>query len=213
MILAIETSAATCSVGFYRDQHILAEFESDAAMKHSELVGSFVEKGLKELGDNVHLVVVAIGPGSFTGLRIGLSYAKGFCFGKSIPIVGVSNHQILAVQGNTDGQRYSIIDAHRQEVYLAEHKLNETAEINSHKITAIKNIANEIPIGAEIIYLAKTIPVEVEQEILKKSINIKHEKYKPSILAELGNRIFKKKGSDDPEKLEPMYIRPFAGVK
>jgi len=70
MILAIETSAFVCSVGFYSDGKPIVEYKSDAPLKHSELVGSFVEKGLQEVKDRVHLVSVAIGPGSFTGLRI-----------------------------------------------------------------------------------------------------------------------------------------------
>ena len=66
MILAIETSASVCSVGFYTDGKTILEYSSDAPMKHSELVGSFVEQGLQKIKDEISLVSIAIGPGSFS---------------------------------------------------------------------------------------------------------------------------------------------------
>ena len=213
MILAIETSASICSVGFYSETNIIAEYKSEAPMKHSELVGSFVEKGLKKINEEIHLVAVAIGPGSFTGLRIGLSYAQGFCFGRKVPIVGVSNHQILAAQKNENNETYTIIDAHRQELYLAKHKLNDTMEIEPLKIIGLDKIEEELPQDSQLIYLKETIPGEIENSLLDKNISCIKGEYKPSILAGLGNKMFMANGGDNPENLEPLYIRPFAGVK
>ena len=115
MILAIETSATLCSVVFWEDDNILVQYNHNEPMQHARLLGQLVEKGLAELGpkaDSLSAVAVAIGPGSFTGLRIGLSYAQGFCFGKNLPLVGVSNHQVLACQAVAQKEIiFSIIDA------------------------------------------------------------------------------------------------------
>lgn len=213
MILAIETSASVCSVGFYSEDKKITEYKSDAPLKHSELVGSFVEKGIKEINEDVHLVSVAIGPGSFTGLRIGLSYAQGFCFGRNIPIIGVSNHQILAAQKNDNNNIYTIIDAHRQELYLAKHKLNETLDIESHKIIGLGKITEELPEGSQLIFLKETLPVDIEKSLRAKNILCTNGDFKTFILAELGSKRFNINGGDNPETLEPLYIRPFAGVK
>ena len=212
MILAIETSASVCSVGFFSDGKLLTEYQSDAPMKHSELVGNFVEQGLKENKEKIKRVCVAIGPGSFTGLRIGLSYAQGFCFGRDIPIVGVSNHQILAKQGMQNKEIYTIIDAYRQELYLAKHIVNDTMDIESHRIIKKSEIENELPDGCQLIFLENTLDNKEINEISKNITCIKA-KYKTALLAEIGHLKFLKDSGQNPEELQPMYIRPFAGVQ
>ncbi|MEJ2542636.1 MAG: tRNA (adenosine(37)-N6)-threonylcarbamoyltransferase complex dimerization subunit type 1 TsaB [Calditrichaceae bacterium] len=131
MILGIETSDLLCSVAFVENDRILAEYNHELPRQHASLVGSLVENGGKFLTDNklasenfmddLKLVAVSIGPGSFTGLRIGLSYAQGLCLGKNIPIVGISNHQVLAEYCPDDSNKvFTIIDARQDEVYLGE---------------------------------------------------------------------------------------------
>jgi len=213
MILAIETSASVCSVGFYSDGKMILEYNSDAPMKHSELVGAFVEQGLQEIKEEIHLVSIAIGPGSFTGLRIGLSYAQGFCFGRDIPIVAVSNHQVLAKQGKLDKETYTVIDAHRQELYLAKHKLNEIVEIESHKIIKVSEIEKELPNGCQLIFLKNTLNKEIIRKLSEKNIKGLTGEYKISILSEIGHLKFLTGDRQNPEDLEPMYIRPFAGIQ
>jgi tRNA threonylcarbamoyladenosine biosynthesis protein TsaB len=213
MILAIETSAAVCAVGFYFENQQIAEYISDAPMKHSEQVGVFVEKGLKEIDREIQLVVVAIGPGSFTGLRIGLSYAQGFCFGKKIPVIGVSNHQVLASQGDKKNETYTVIDAHRQELYLAKHKSNDYVDIDTHKIIKATDIEKELPQGCQILFLDKTITKKQIEILSGKGITCKTGEYKTSLLSNLGSIMYSKGMARDPWDLEPMYIRPFAGVK
>lgn len=213
MILAIESSAANCSVGFVSEKGLVAEFYSEAPMKHSEQVGVFVEKGLQEINDKIHLVCVALGPGSFTGLRIGLSYALGFCFGRNIPIVGVSNHQVLAALRKENMNTFTAIDAHRQELYLAKHRLNETVDVEFLKIIGQSDLADELPQYSQLIYFKGSLSEEVLKNLSGKEILTIEATYKISTVADLGKKIYKTKGADDPEKIQPLYIRPFAGVK
>jgi tRNA threonylcarbamoyladenosine biosynthesis protein TsaB len=212
MILAIETSASVCSVGFFSHGKLLSEYQSDAPMKHSEQVGNFIEQGLKENEGEIELVSVAIGPGSFTGLRIGLSYAQGFCFGRDIPIVGVSNHQILAKQGEKNKEIYTIIDAYRQELYLAKHIINDTMEIESHRIVKKNEIENELPEDCQLIFLENTLDTKLINNI-SKNISCIKAKFKTVLLAEIGHLMFLKDNGQNPEDLQPMYIRPFAGIQ
>jgi len=152
MILAIETSASLCSVVFWEEGKIIKEFNSDAPMQHSKLLGGFIEAGLKEIKKDPNLVAVAIGPGSFTGLRIGLSYAQGLCFGKNIAVVGVSNHQALAMQNTISSKNlFTAIDARRDELYIAKHCINDTFDIISHEIVAIENLDSFLPENSTLI--------------------------------------------------------------
>ncbi|KAA3614893.1 MAG: tRNA (adenosine(37)-N6)-threonylcarbamoyltransferase complex dimerization subunit type 1 TsaB [Calditrichaeota bacterium] len=216
MILAIETSSTLCSVSFWENGKTFAEYESDAPMQHATLIGQFVEKGLKELKNPPRLVAVAIGPGSFTGLRIGLSYAQGFCFGREIPIVGVSNHQVLASQKiSKTKETFTIIDARRNEVYLAKHKNDEIFEIESHQIIAIENLVEHIPTSAQLIgQQGIAIPENIVSELNEKGIDLKLDvKYSAAKVAQIGKIKSEKIGNDNIETIEPMYIRPFAGVQ
>ena len=98
-------------------------------MKHSEVLAPFVEKALNELHRRElkpDAVAVSLGPGSYTGLRIGLSQAKGLCFGLDIPLIGVNSLQALAVKAmfmsrdwQGDELLVPMIDARRMEVYTA----------------------------------------------------------------------------------------------
>jgi tRNA threonylcarbamoyladenosine biosynthesis protein TsaB len=215
MIIAIETSSTLCSVAFWENGKTIAQFESDAPMKHATLIGQFVETGLAETGLSPDLVAVAIGPGSFTGLRIGLSFAQGFCFGRTIPIVGVSNHQVLALQKPSDEKKiYSIIDARRNEVYLAKHKPDETYEIESHEIVLIDSLIEHVSGPAQLISQNEIkLPKNSINELAEKGIELNLEgKFSAVFIAQIGQKIMAEKGADNIEKLEPMYIRPFAGI-
>jgi tRNA threonylcarbamoyladenosine biosynthesis protein TsaB len=208
MTLGIETSASACNVALYDSGQILAEYTSHTAAQHASVLGKFVEDIPLRHKKKITLVAVATGPGSFTGLRIGLSFAQGFCFGRNIPLVGVSNHQLLASQiGNSDGDLYSVIDAHRDELYLARHKNNPLFEIECLEIIESSKLDKVIPATAQ---LACAVNLNLKTNKIN---NLTRAEFKASHLAELGLLIFKTKGADEPQKLQPLYIRPFAGVQ
>lgn len=127
VILNIETSGQICSVALSKDGAIEYQLENHEGMRHAEVLAPFVEKCMQELerkGESLDAVAVSIGPGSYTGLRIGLSMAKGLAFSRDIPLIGVSTLQILAVKAmfrNFDftGEELLVpmIDARRMEVF------------------------------------------------------------------------------------------------
>ena len=122
-IILIETSTALCSAAIAEDGAITAYRESSASKAHASLTAVFIQEMLQERGITLadcDAVCVSMGPGSYTGLRVGVSTAKGLCFGAGKPLLAVGTLDTLVAQ--TSGEyRFIIpmIDARRMEVYSA----------------------------------------------------------------------------------------------
>lgn len=133
LILCIETGTDICSVGIARDGELISLRESDQGRDHARNVAIFVDELLRETGvmpDELDAVAVGKGPGSYTGLRIGVSFAKGLCYGQQIPLVAVGSLDALAEVAREDYQAgilnveawseavlMPMVDARRMEVY------------------------------------------------------------------------------------------------
>ena len=128
-IILIETSTALCSVALAEDGRIVAYKESETPRAQASLTAPFVKDLLDERGLGVRdcdAVCVSKGPGSYTGLRVGVSTAKGLCFGAGIPLIAVGTLDTLVYQAADEGLlpdncRYVVpmVDARRMEVYTA----------------------------------------------------------------------------------------------
>jgi tRNA threonylcarbamoyladenosine biosynthesis protein TsaB len=133
LILAIETATHQCTVALGRDGGLLAERSSGAAKQaHAASVNVFVDAVMREAGhalEELNAVAVGIGPGSYTGLRIGLSAAKGLCHALDIPIIGISTLSALArAAGTSASVQWPMIDARRMEVFAQRHLANGKPE-------------------------------------------------------------------------------------
>lgn len=126
-LLSIETSTSVCSVALSCNGGILFEKSSFEGPSHAALLGVFVEEALtclKSKSLKLDAVAVSGGPGSYTGLRIGVSMAKGLCFGYGIPLLNISTTEVMAakaVKEQNDPQALycAMLDARRMEVYAA----------------------------------------------------------------------------------------------
>ena len=122
-ILALESSATACSAALCRDGELLAQSCQNSGLTHSRTLMPIVEGLLKNTGMTVQeldAVAAAVGPGSFTGIRIGVSAAKGLAFAASIPAVGVSTLAAMARNAAfADGLVVCAMDARRNQVYNA----------------------------------------------------------------------------------------------
>jgi tRNA threonylcarbamoyladenosine biosynthesis protein TsaB len=123
-ILNIETATKNCSVALaFEGKTILCREISEAGYSHAEKLHVFIEEVLQESGvtfQDLKAIAVSQGPGSYTGLRIGVSAAKGLCFALNIPLIAVDTLQSLATQvSETDGLIIPMLDARRMEVYSA----------------------------------------------------------------------------------------------
>jgi tRNA threonylcarbamoyladenosine biosynthesis protein TsaB len=228
MILAIETSDTLCSVGFWDKGVKLVEYNHELPMQHAVLIGDMVDNGLKFLSDDqrtiqfsiddLELAVVATGPGSFTGLRIGMSYIQGFCFGRNLPVVGISNHQVLALQNISSlCPVYTLIEARQEEVYIAKHEYieNRYPEIIEHHVILREKLSESLPNNCQVIHKRDLkLSLDTIHCLKEKSVILNQgAQYSACYLAELGFLKYNLSGPDELDKLDPMYIRPFAGVQ
>ena len=123
LILAVETSAKAGSVALMDDRKLLGESYQNTGLTHSQTLMVMAEDLLKQCGKtaaDVTAVAVAEGPGSFTGVRIGVAAAKGFAWGREIPCYGVSTLEAMAASINAwEGTVCPVMDARRSQVYNA----------------------------------------------------------------------------------------------
>lgn len=133
LILCIETGTDICSVGIARDGELISLRESDEGRDHARQVALFVDELLEEMGlqpDELDAVAVGKGPGSYTGLRIGVSFAKGLAYGLRKPLLAIGSLDaltevaredyeagILDVDGWEEAVLCPMVDARRMEVY------------------------------------------------------------------------------------------------
>ena len=122
-ILAFETSAKAASVALFENGKLLGESYQNTGLTHSQTLMVMAQDLLKTCGitpEQVEAVAVAAGPGSFTGIRIGVAAAKGFAWGRQIPCYGVSTLEAMALSlGVYDGYILPVMDARRSQVYNA----------------------------------------------------------------------------------------------
>jgi len=125
LIVHIETATKICSVSLSQNSEIIAFRESNIVNSHSSLITNFVDAVFKETGKTLNeldAVSISMGPGSYTGLRIGVSTAKGLCYSLEKPLISVSTLQAMANGFINNGKFENalfcpMIDARRMEVY------------------------------------------------------------------------------------------------
>ena len=153
LILCIETGTDICSVGIARDGELMSLRESDQGRDHAKQEAVFVDELLRETGvkpDELDAVAVGMGPGSYTGLRIGVSFAKGLCYGLNIPLLAVGSLEaltdvaikdyeagIIQVEGWEEAFLCPMVDARRMEVYtqIFNSRCESQSEVSAEIIT------------------------------------------------------------------------------
>lgn len=224
-ILNIETATEVCSVNLARNGEILIEKESSEGLNHSQLLTVFIEELFRESSFNpakLDAVAVSKGPGSYTGLRIGVSVAKGLCYSLGIPLIAVGTLDALGKYAALHKESYvadsvdlknalfcPMIDARRMEVYTALFNANgDNVEPVSAKIideNSFSGYLNQHTVlffgnGAEKCKPAITHSNALFSGPLKASarfmINLAEEKYN-------------KKEIEDVAYFEPFYLKNF----
>ena len=217
IILGIETSTKICSVAVSDGKKLLAIEEEGGAYSHSEKLTGFIQKVLDKANvqlKDLDVIAVSKGPGSYTGLRIGVSVAKGLCYALEKPLIAVDTLQAMARNPLLSGDLLCpMIDARRMEVYTALYDdENKSVTPISAKIIDENSFSEELT-NNQITFFGDG--AEKCMEVLGKSANAKFcDKGLPS--AEFINQIalekFNQQDFEDVAYFEPYYLKDFVGT-
>ena len=218
LLLAFETSAKAASVALFDGEKLLGESYQNTGLTHSQTLMVMAQDLLKQCGfapADIHATAVAAGPGSFTGVRIGVAAAKGFAWGSQIPCYGVSTLESMALGlGAFSGTVCPVMDARRSQVYnalfTAENGLL-TREKEDRAI-ALAELAQELKMAKQPIFLVgdgseltyRTLKEEVPGLVLPAEGRM-HQRAVGVGLAAL--KAIARGESGDPEALRPNYLR------
>ncbi|MCX6144343.1 MAG: tRNA (adenosine(37)-N6)-threonylcarbamoyltransferase complex dimerization subunit type 1 TsaB [Ignavibacteriales bacterium] len=215
-ILGLETSTAVCSVGLFREKKPGIEMSLRESHIHSEKLLTLVQEVLRA-GETtlqqLDAIAVSIGPGSFTGLRIGLSTAKGLSFALEKPVIAVLTFEAIAEAGRQKHPGVSsvlvLMDAKKDEWYVGGfivtgEKMEESGGVE------IKDLGEALS-AAKSSTLVLTDSVEVVRQQLKENVVVEDALLccRGDIVALLGYRKAVKKEFADVAGLEPMYLKDF----
>ncbi len=217
-ILAIDTSSMATSVAVLEDNKLICEYIINTKKTHSQKLMPMIENMLNISDININevdVVAVCEGPGSFTGLRIGMATAKAIAHVNKLPIVGINSVEILAGNMNLcDKNICSILDAQRTKVYMGQYKFenNELIEIKNVDVVEIDELIEELSNSNEEWILVGEAVYKYEDKLrLVDNIHIpaaSHNVSKASSLCSLAmNKYNKNIGVYDCYNINPIYIR------
>lgn len=168
-ILAIDTSNQLLGVALLKDDQVIGEVITNVAKNHSVRLMPAIEQLMKEVAmapDQLDKIVVAKGPGSYTGVRIGITTAKSMAWALNIPIVGISSLEVLAYQGKFfNGSICPFFDARRELVFTGVYQwqADQLAVVHEEKnmlmADALEKLAEE---GKEVLFLSPDIAIHQE---------------------------------------------------
>ena len=159
MLLAFETSAKAASVALFDGQTLLGESYQNTGLTHSQTLMVMAQQLLEQCGVEVSRldgVAVAEGPGSFTGVRIGMAAAKGLAWGGQLPLYGVSTLYAMALGlGIYQGYVCPVMDARRQQAYNALFYVNQgtVTRVAPDRAIALEDLKKELAALSEPVYL------------------------------------------------------------
>ena len=216
MLLAVDTSTRLIGVALYDGVSVLSEASWVSRNHHTVELAPAVADAISRIGahqDEIKAVGVAIGPGSFTGLRIGLGLAKGLCFSRKIPIIGIHTLDILAAaQPKADKDFAVIIEAGRKRLAVGWYRFEDKSE--SWQFTGklenltlddlVQQIHNPTLVCGELNQIARERLGQNSDniELVSPAFSLR----RPGVLAEIAWKRWQAGDIDDPATLKPIYL-------
>ncbi len=215
-ILGIETSTPVCSVALVEDDRILVRYTLNLGTHHSERLLPMIQQALADTGivmGDLDGIAVASGPGSFTGLRIGMSTAKGLCLGGELPILPVSTLAGLALgAASSNMPTYAMLDARRDSVYIGGYSLTN-GELNcdySDSVGLLSELITKLPVPALFVGEGAMVYQSYLVEMLGNKAFFPHRSFHSpdaGSIALLGAMMKSRGAEGDVESAEPEYLR------
>ena len=212
LILNIETSSKNCSVCLSSKGKLIQSFDSeDETFRHSELLTSYIQDILSENNIDVKdlsVVSIGIGPGSFTGLRIGFSVAKGLCYPHNINLVGISSLKIIANSVIKENKNIiSLIKDKGEHYYISKYN-SDLKEIIQPKIHLIdSDFMFSILDDKSIIVVDSDDSKEFISQIIKDKTKVFSRIISSVDMISLSFKSFEEKKFEDIAYIEPMYVK------
>ena len=214
MLLAIDTSTAQVGLALYDGNQILSEMTWTTRQHHTTELAPAISGLLSRCGvsmDMVSALGVAVGPGSFTSLRVGLSLVKGIALARHLPVIGISTMDIIAVAQPTGTHPLAVvIQAGRKRVAVGWYQCldNEWQAQGAIKGGTVDELADEIESPT---YVAGELSSDDRSRLARKRVNILLASpvrciRRPSILADLAWARWQKNDVDDAASLAPVYL-------
>ena len=212
VILNIETSSKNCSVCLSSKGNLVTSFDlEDEAYRHSELLTSSIQNILSQNNIDVSglsAVSVGIGPGSFTGLRIGLSVAKGLCYPHNINLIGISSLKIIANSVVKENKNIISMIKDKGEHYYISKYSNDLKEVVEPKIKLIDRdyIFNILDDDSVIV-----VNTDESNKFISDLVNEEIQVFKRTIssidMISLSHKSLEEKKFEDIAYIEPMYVK------
>jgi len=217
-ILSIETSTPVCSVALHKGGDLVASKALNVPGAHAERLMELIHDILAEssvASEDIQAIAVSEGPGSYTGLRIGVSTAKGLAFGWNIPLIGVSTLQALAVGavrlGASEGHIVPMLDARRMEVYreVFDSDLNPVKGLDAEVIdeNAFRKLLSE-----GIVYFIGDGSKKVSQVISHPNAVFLELEISAEYIGEIASQKFQSREFADIAYFTPNYLKEFKAL-
>jgi tRNA threonylcarbamoyl adenosine modification protein YeaZ len=214
MLLAIDTSTDSAGLALVQDGKTLAEATWRCGQNHSVELLPRLTQILQEAGaelKSVSCILVAKGPGSFNGLRVGLSTAKGLAFSLEIPIIGISSLALEACQhAENDLPICPVFNARRGEIATAlyQKRDNKWRQLVPEHITNVEALDSEIT--EKTLFCGEYLSViadELKKKLKDKAVIAPTRPRRAGLLSELAKERIKARDYDNPTTLQPLYLR------
>ena len=214
MEIAIDTSTGIASIALSHCGQVEAEMTWPSGQNHTvELLPNLLHllKQVKKSLQEIDAVIVAKGPGSFNGLRVGVGTAKGLAFALGIPLVGIGTLEAEAFPHAATGLPICPVqDAAKGEIATALYQLQEGQwrQLCEEHITTVEGLCSEVATGTIICgKLPPHLAREIEERLGQRTLLLKATLRRAGPLAELGWRRLQRGPIDDPATLQPLYLR------